>query len=241
MTTVTSSLSSSTAAVLNPVNPSIATTSTAVRHVSSRSDSQVLNTCLERPSTMSNSRAGPVRSRTGVRSMMTVTNLSPRRVCRQTCSSTPITLTPSNRCGSAISTRRPSASTASLAVFHETPKCLSDSGDRQVLADQGGQRPPQAAAGQPGPWLGGRRHVLAPHMSAPLAAVAADRDQQDRRSPAERFVRQPPRRGVPRTTLLAAPPAPVVSVDDPAGQHSAVRFQELAGHAQGRARQGGRT
>ncbi len=65
--------------------------------------------------------AGPVRSRTGVRSMTTVTYLSPRRVCRPTCSSTPRTFTPSNRCGSAINTRRPSASTASLAVFHETP------------------------------------------------------------------------------------------------------------------------
>lgn len=31
------------------------------------------NTGFERPSTMSSSRAGPVRSRTGVRSMMTVT------------------------------------------------------------------------------------------------------------------------------------------------------------------------
>ncbi len=104
------------------MNPSIATTSTAARHVSSRSDSHVLNTCFDRPSTVSNSLAGPVRSRTGVRSIITVTYLSPRRVCRQTCSSTPMTLTPSNRRGSAISTRRPSASTASLAVFHETPR-----------------------------------------------------------------------------------------------------------------------
>ena len=52
-------------AVLNPVNPSIATTSTASRHACGRSASQVLNTCLERPSTMSNSRAGPVPSRIG--------------------------------------------------------------------------------------------------------------------------------------------------------------------------------
>lgn len=87
ITTVTSSVSSSTAAVLKPVNPSIATTSTASRQISSRSDSHVLNTCFERPSTMSSNRAGPVRSRKGVRSMMTVTYLSPRRVRRHTCSS----------------------------------------------------------------------------------------------------------------------------------------------------------
>jgi len=65
---------------LEPVNPSIATTTTASRHAWSRSASQVLNACLERPSTMSNKRAGPVPSRTEVRSMITVTYLSPRRV-----------------------------------------------------------------------------------------------------------------------------------------------------------------
>jgi hypothetical protein len=65
--------------------------------------------------------AEPVPSRIGVRSMITVTYLSPRRVWRQQCSSTPITRTPSNRCGSSINTRLPSASTtASFAVFHDT-------------------------------------------------------------------------------------------------------------------------
>ena len=52
--------------------------------------------------------------------MITVTYLSPWRVCRHTCSSTPSTRTPSKRWGSLISTRLPSASTASLAVFHDT-------------------------------------------------------------------------------------------------------------------------
>ena len=70
-----------------------------VAHAAGRSASQVLNACLERPSTMSSSLAGPVLSRTGVRSMITVTYLSPLRVCRQTCSSTPTTRTPSNRSG----------------------------------------------------------------------------------------------------------------------------------------------
>ena len=87
----------------------------------SRSPSQVLHTCFDRPSTISSSRAGPVPSRIGVRSMITVTYLSPRRVWRQHCSSTPITRTPSNRCGSSINTL-PSASTASFAVFHDTPR-----------------------------------------------------------------------------------------------------------------------
>ncbi|MDQ0871069.1 hypothetical protein QFZ70_003542 [Arthrobacter sp. V1I9] len=48
--------------------------------------------------------------------MITVTYLSPRRVCRQTCSSTPISATPLNRAGSAINTRLPSARIALFAV-----------------------------------------------------------------------------------------------------------------------------
>ncbi|GGQ33351.1 hypothetical protein GCM10010140_74270 [Streptosporangium pseudovulgare] len=77
-------------------------------------------TCLDRPSIMSNNREGPVPSRIAVRSMITVTYLPPLRVCRQTCSSIPMTFTPSNRAGSLISTCLPSANTASFAVLHAT-------------------------------------------------------------------------------------------------------------------------
>ena len=56
-------------AVLKPVNPPNATTSTWSRHARGRSADQVLNACLERPSTMSNDRAGPVPSRITVRPM----------------------------------------------------------------------------------------------------------------------------------------------------------------------------
>ena len=108
-------------AVLNPVNPSIATTSMQFFHASGQASSQALNAALERPSTMSSNFAGPVLSLVGVRSMITVTYLSPRRVWRQTCSSTPITRTPSKRAGSSISSRFPSARTASLAVCQATP------------------------------------------------------------------------------------------------------------------------
>jgi len=69
-TTATASGTSSVAAVLNPVNPSMATTCTASRQDRGRSASQVLNARLERPSTMSSSRAGPVPARTAVRSMI---------------------------------------------------------------------------------------------------------------------------------------------------------------------------
>ena len=69
--------SSSAAALLKPVNPSIATTSMRLRHVWGCEASQVLKTRLERPGIISRSREGPLRSRTGVTSKMTVTYLSP--------------------------------------------------------------------------------------------------------------------------------------------------------------------
>ena len=120
--TGTASGSSSPAAVLKPVNPSIATTSTPSRHARGRPASHCMNTALERPSTMFSSLAGPVLSRTGVRSMITVTYRSPNLLWRQTCSSTPIVVTRSNRAGSSIRRRRPSAMIAAFAVFHETPR-----------------------------------------------------------------------------------------------------------------------
>ena len=73
--TALASGSSSAAALLNPVNPSIATISMRSRHVSGWEASQVLNTFLERPETISKSREGPLRSRMGVTSKTTVTIL----------------------------------------------------------------------------------------------------------------------------------------------------------------------
>ncbi len=83
--TETASGSSSVVAVMNPEKASTATTSMPLRKAWSRSASQPLNAFLLRPSTTSSSREGPVPSRTRVRSMTTVTYLSPLRVCRHTC------------------------------------------------------------------------------------------------------------------------------------------------------------
>ena len=67
--TSTASGSSSLAAVLNPVKPSMATTSIRSRHAGSCWLSHSLKAFLERPSTMSNNLAGPLPARSGVRSM----------------------------------------------------------------------------------------------------------------------------------------------------------------------------
>ena len=76
--------SSSAAALLNPVNPSIATISMRSRQVSGWEASQVVKIRLDRPGTMSKSREGPLRSRTGVKSKMMVTYLSLYGVWRHT-------------------------------------------------------------------------------------------------------------------------------------------------------------
>jgi len=81
---------------------------------------QVANTCFVRPSTMSNNLAGPVPAWTVVRSMITVTYLSPRPGVPPHVLVHADDVTPSNRAGSLISTRRPSSSTAVFAVFHDT-------------------------------------------------------------------------------------------------------------------------
>ena len=68
--------SSSVVAVLSPATPSIATTSMPSRQAWSRSASQSPNTFLERPSSIASSREGPVPSRTGARTIITLAYLS---------------------------------------------------------------------------------------------------------------------------------------------------------------------
>ena len=129
--------------------------------------------------------------------MITVTYLSPRRVCRQTCSSTPITLTPSNRGGSLDQHPLALGQDRVVGGVPRHPETLGDPGHGQVLTHDALQRPPQPAPGQLRPRLGGLGGVLAPHVPAPGAPVAADRDLQRRRPPPQRLVRQPPDHACP--------------------------------------------
>ena len=70
---------------------------------------------------MASRREVPVLVLVGVRSMITVTYLSPNLPWRQTCSSTPIVVTPSRRVGSWKSSSSAEVRIASLQVFHATP------------------------------------------------------------------------------------------------------------------------
>jgi hypothetical protein len=156
--------------------------------------SQVLNTCLDWPSRMSSSLSGPAPSQTGLRSMMTVTNSSPRRVWHLACSSTPRTWIPSKRVGSAISNWRAVARRASLTVARK-PEPVGDPGDRHQVDDDNFRRPHHGLRRQFRPRRGGQRRVLISDLPAarspqPAArspvAVAADADMQNRCPPAER-------------------------------------------------------
>ncbi len=72
--------------------------------------------------------------------------------------------------------------------------------------------------------------VLARHMPTAGAAIAADRDQQRRRAPPQRLVRQPPGHAVARRSLASAaatPPGELVALDDPAGQHRTTGLEPL--------------
>ena len=214
--------SSSAVALLNPVNPSIATISMRSRHVSGREASQVLKTRLERPGTISRSREGPRRSRIGVKSKMTVTYLSPYGVWRHTCSSTPITRTPSNRVGSLISERSPSARTAVFAALPGHAQGLGDARHRHMMNDHSRQSPAHRRTRELRARIGRCTHVLTPHVSTRLAPVAANAHVHNRGTPPVGLVRQAPDHCVTRLALTFAASTPPVRTSDPAGQYCMV-------------------
>ena len=88
------------------------------------------------------------------------------------------------------------------------PEALGDAAHRQVPDHDRLQRPPQPATRQLGPWLGGTVGVLAPHVPASGAAVAAHGDAKRGGSPPERLMGQLADHGVARRPLPAAAAAP---------------------------------
>lgn len=107
-------------------------------------------------------------------------------------------------------------------------EAFGDARHRQVPDHDPFECPPQPGPGDLRSWFGRGGGVLPPHMTAPGAPVPADRDQQSRGAPAQRFMGQFPGHGVTRDTLTTAPPAPLVRLHDPAGQHGTVGFEPLA-------------
>jgi hypothetical protein len=111
-------------------------------------------------------------------------------------------------------------------------QAFGHAGHGEVLTHDRLQRPAQGPPRELRPRLGRPAGVLAPHVPAAGAAVAADRHDQDGGPPTQRLVGEASGHRVAGEALAAAPPTPLVVVDDPAGQHRAIRFQALPGHQQ---------
>ena len=181
---------------------------------------------------MSRSREGPLRSRMGVKSKMTVTYLSPYGVWRHTCSSTPMTRTPSNRAGSLISRRAPSLRTAVLATLPGHAQSLGDARHRHMMNDQPSERPAHRRTRELGARIGRLTHVLTPHVSTRLAAVAAHAHMHNRGTPPAGLVRQAPDHRVTSHALASAASTPPILTSNTARQHSTVFLNALTRHLQ---------
>ena len=80
--------------------------------------------------------------------------------------------------------------------------------------------------------IGCLAHVLAPHVSALWAPVAAHAHMQDRGAPPAGLVRQAPDHRVTRNALAPAASAPPVLTSNTARQHCMVCLNALARHLQ---------
>ena len=181
---------------------------------------------------MSRSREGPRRSRTAVTSKMTVTYLSPYGVWRHTCSSTPMTRTPSNRAGSLISRRWPSARTVVLAALPGHAQSLGDARHRHMMNDHARQSPAHRRTRELGARIGRLAHVLAPHVSTPLTPVAAHTHVHNRGTPPVGLVRQAPDHRVTSHALAPAASAPPILTHYLAGQDGPIVSYTLTHHFQ---------
>ena len=151
---------------------------------------------------------------------------------RHTCSSTPMTRTPSNRVGSLMSARWSSARTAVLAALPGHTQGLGDTRHRQMMNDHARQRPAHRRTRELGARIGRLAHILAPHMGALRAPVAAHAHMQDRGTPPAGYVRGAPDHRVTRLALAPAASTPPVLTSNPACQYCMVGLNVLACHFQ---------
>ena len=96
-----------------------------------------------------------------------------------------------------------------------------------MLDDQSRQCPADRRSRQLRPRLSRCGGVLAPHVPAARAAVAAHPDQQRRGTPAEWLVRQAPDHRAAPDALGATTAAPLVRLHDSAGDHGTIGLKAL--------------
>ncbi|SII71211.1 Uncharacterised protein [Mycobacteroides abscessus subsp. abscessus] len=105
---------------------------------------------------------------------------------------------------------------------------LRDPRDGQVLADDSFQGPPDRGASEFPPRLGRRRGVLAPDRPTVGACEAADADEERRRPPTQRDMRQPAGLCPAGDAFGAATATERVAVSDAAFEYRLVRIDLLA-------------
>ena len=165
--------------------------------------------------------------------MMTVTYLSPRLVCRHTCSSTPMTLTPSNRVGSSISSRCPFSEDRGVRGVPGHGEFACDHGHGVVVDDEGTQRPVEAGSRDLRSWWRRSSGVLTPYQAALDTFVTAEANMKRGRSVTEGFVGQTADDGIPNDPVPTTPSAPVIGSVRPAFQDGFVPGDVLADTGQG--------
>ena len=119
-----------------------------------------------------------------------------------------------------------------LAALPGHTQGLGDTRHRQMMNDHARQRPAHRRVRELGAQLGRLAHILAPHMGALRAPVAANAHVQDRGTPPVRLVRGAPDHRVTRLALASAASTPPVLTSNPASQHCMVCLNALARHLQ---------
>lgn len=119
-----------------------------------------------------------------------------------------------------------------LAALPGHAQGLGDTRHRQMMNDQPSEGPAHRRTRELGARIGRLAHVLAPHMGALWAPVAAHAHVQDRGAPPVWFMRQAPDHRVTRNALISAASTPPVLTSNPACQHCMVWPHALACHFQ---------
>ena len=119
-----------------------------------------------------------------------------------------------------------------LAALPGHAQGLGDARHCHMMNNHARQRPAHRHVRELGARIGRLAHVLAPHMSALWAAVAAHAHVQDRGAPPVRLVRGAPDHRVTRNALASAASTPPVLTSNTARQYCMVWPNALARHLQ---------
>ena len=119
-----------------------------------------------------------------------------------------------------------------LAALPGHTQGLGDTRHRQMMNDHARQRPAHRRPRELGARMGRLAHILAPHMGALWAPVAAHTHAQDRGTPPVRLVRGAPDRRVAYDALAPTLSAPPILTHYLAGQYGPIASYTLTHHFQ---------